>query len=131
MFVKYVGSSDYRTLLAKDLPDTSQENLTFLRGVPTEITKKVWDESIKDNPSYAGEFEETDEEAPEVQGQLPFEVDPGEVDEHDEVSLVVPLTNPPDQVSPPQGNVDDQNDDDASGDESTDSGKTSKSGKSN
>lgn len=133
MFVKYVGTGDYRTLLAKDLPDTTKEDITFFKGVPTEITKKVWEEAIKDNPGYAGEFEETEEQPPAEQGQLPFEVDTSNavVDEHDEISLVVPLTNAPDQVTPPQGDPNQQIDDDASGDESTDSGKNSKSGKSN
>jgi hypothetical protein len=142
MNVKYVGTSDHRTLLAADLKGTSDEDLVFLAGVPTEIDGKVW-KVIQADKSYLGEFEETDEEPP-AEGQVyvpPAKaVKEGEAEQHGEVSLLDPdfvdgyspqqLTNPPDQVEPPEGSDDQSNDQIDLESNSTDSGKVSKSGKS-
>jgi len=119
----YVGTSDRRSLSAKDLNDKSKEDLVFERGVPLEVNEEVW-KVLSEHPSLVGEFADADELEAE---ELKKAEDSEEV--HGEVSLGVEtqLTNPPDQVPPPQGNPDDEsNDDDASGDESTDSGKRSK-----
>lgn len=142
MNVKYVGTSDYRTLLAADLKGAADEDLVFLRGVPTEVDSKVW-KVIQADDSYIGEFEETDEEPP-APGQVYVPpkppVEEGEVEEHLEISLLDPdfidgynpqqLTNPPEQTEPPQGSDDQSNDEIDSESNLTDSGKSSKSGKS-
>lgn len=120
----YVGTSDRRLLSAKDLNHKTKEDMVFTKGVPVEVNEEVW-KILSEHVSLRGEFADADE----LEAAKPETEDDPEV--HGEVSLGVQLTNPPDQVSPPQGDPDDKsNDDDDSGDESTDSGKNSKSGKS-
>lgn len=111
--VTYVGTSDVRNLSVKDLNDKAKEDLVFHRGVPVEVNEEVW-KVLSEHPGLVGEFTLEDDD-----GQLPLPE-----------PEVPQLTNPPEQVTPPQGSLDEQIDDDESKSESTDSGKNSGKSKS-
>jgi hypothetical protein len=84
--IKYIGTSNTRTLRAEDLSKLDK-TLVFKKGEPLEIPVAVWDE-IKDHPGLKNEFKEatkTDmknlEKAQEAQtdDEVDLDTDPFEV----------------------------------------------------
>lgn len=71
--IKYVGTSDIRTLGVDDVG----KDLTFYRHEPQEVTNEVA-KTILEHDSLVGEFEETDEAAVAPDAHIDDSINQGE-----------------------------------------------------